>query len=115
MAGALSRSRAAGADYTWPGYVDALTTLLMVLIFMLSIFSVAQFTLSSALTGKDTAIDALGKQISTLVEQLSLEKQSSSKLQKDLQALALQLGQLRAERDSLNTERDQLSVSVKSA
>ena len=113
MAAALSRRRASAADYTWPGYVDALTTLLMVLIFLLSIFSVAQFTLSNVLSTKDTAIDALGRQVNAIVEQLNLEKQSSGKLQKDLQALTLQLGQLRAERDSLKAERDQLSVNVK--
>lgn len=108
MAAALSRRRASANDYTWPGYVDALTTLLMVLIFMLSIFSVAQFTLSTVLTNKDSAIDTLSKQISTLADQLALEKQSTSKLQRDLQALSLQVGQLRSERDSLRTERDAL-------
>jgi chemotaxis protein MotB len=120
VAAALSRRRASAADYTWPGYVDALATLLMVLIFMLSIFSVAQFTLTNALSSKDTAIDALSKQISSLADQLSLEKQSTAKLQRDLQALALQVGQLRTERDSLRTERDslkgerdQLSVNLK--
>ena len=45
---AISARRSGGADYTWPGYVDALTTLLMVMIFLISVFSVAQFTLSSA-------------------------------------------------------------------
>ena len=113
MAAVLSRRRSSAADYTWPGYVDALTTLLMVLIFMLSIFSVAQFTLSSALSNKDTAIDTLGREIHALIDQLNLEKQSSAKLQKDLQALNLQLGQLRAERDSLKAARDQLAITAK--
>ena len=108
MAGALSRRRATAADYTWPGYVDALTTLLMVLIFLLSIFSVAQFTLSNVLTTKDTAIDALGRQISSLADQLNLEKQNVARLQREAQALSLQIGQMRAERDSLRTERDGL-------
>ena len=57
MAATLSHRRGGSADYIWPGYVDALTTLLMVLIFLLSIFSVAQFTLSTVLTTKDSAID----------------------------------------------------------
>ena len=73
MAGYLSSRRgSAGADYIWPGYVDALTTLLMVLIFLLSIFSVAQFSLSTALSTKDSAIDTLSQQINSLAEQLSL-------------------------------------------
>ncbi len=120
MAGALSRRRASAADYTWPGYVDALTTLLMVLIFLLSIFSVAQFTLSNVLSTKDTAIDALGRQINAIVEQLNLEKQNVANLQREAQALNLQIGQLRAERDSLRTERDglktdrdQISINLK--
>ena len=65
MAGTLSsRGRSAASDYIWPGYVDALTTLLMVLIFLLSVFSVAQFSLSTALSTKDSAIDTLGKHFS---------------------------------------------------
>jgi chemotaxis protein MotB len=109
MAGALSsRGRSAGADYIWPGYVDALTTLLMVLVFLLSVFSVAQFSLSTALSTKDSAIDTLGRQISTLVEQLSLAKQSAAKLQTDLSTLGLALGKVTAERDALKTERDGL-------
>ena len=47
---AISHRRGGSPDYTWPGYVDALTTLLMVMIFLLSLLSVAQFTLSSALS-----------------------------------------------------------------
>lgn len=106
MAASLSRRRAGAADYIWPGYVDALTTLLMVLIFLLSIFSVAQFTLSSALSNRDTAIDSLGRQIGSIADQLSLERQASAKLRKDIEAMTLQLGQLRG-------ERDQLTVTIK--
>ena len=67
---AASRRRGGAADYTWPGYVDALTTLLMVLIFLLSLFSVAQFTLSNALSNRDSAIDQLSRQIGDLANQL---------------------------------------------
>jgi chemotaxis protein MotB len=116
MAGALSsRGRSAGADYIWPGYVDALTTLLMVLIFLLSVLSVAQFSLSTALSTKDSAIDTLGKQISTLVEQLSLAKQTSARLQADLSTSTLALGQARSERDSAKADRDKLAAAAKAA
>lgn len=125
---ALSRHRSS-PDYTWPGYVDALTTLLMVLVFLLSIFSVAQFTLSDALSNRDTAIDSLGRQVGELAKQLSLEKKSAEDLTKDVARLTLQLGQLRSERDRLNTdltaqrkttddlkaERDRLSAQLKDA
>ena len=104
MAAASSRRRSGGADYTWPGYVDALTTLLMVLIFLLSLFSVAQFTLSDALSNRDSAIDSLGKQIGDLASQLSVEKKATQSLQQDLEKLTLQLRQNQAERDRLNTD-----------
>src|SRR5690349_11026081 len=98
---AISRRRE-GADYTWPGYVDALTTLLMVLIFLLSIFSVAQFTLSTVLSSRETAIDSLNKQVGDLASQLSLEKRSAEDLQKDVARLTLLSRQLQAERERLN-------------
>ncbi|HTR85672.1 MAG TPA: peptidoglycan -binding protein [Reyranella sp.] len=113
MAATLSRRRSGANEYTWPGYVDALTTLLMVLVFLLSIFSVAQFTLSTALSNRDTAIDALNHQLGDLASQLSLEKKSAAELQKTLEQLTIQVGQLRAERDSLKSERDKLSISIK--
>ena len=128
MASQSSRRRAGGADYTWPGYVDALTTLLMVLIFLLSIFSVAQFTLSDALTNRDSAIDQLNKQVGDLASLLSVEKQASQKLQKEIEQLSLQFQQARAERDRLDAnlaaerkstdalkiERDQLTERLSS-
>jgi chemotaxis protein MotB len=101
---AISHRRGGSPDYTWPGYVDALTTLLMVMIFLLSLLSVAQFTLSSALSSRDSAIDQLGKQIGDLASQLSIEKKATQSLQKDLEQLTLQLRQERGERDRLNAD-----------
>jgi chemotaxis protein MotB len=128
MAAISSRRRGGAADYTWPGYVDALTTLLMVLIFLLTLFSVGQFTLSSALTSRDSAIDRLGKQVGDLASQLSIEKKATQSLQKDLEQLTLQLRQERSERerlgadlaaerkssDALKVERDQLTERLAS-
>src|SRR5262245_11466066 len=113
MAGALSRRRAGANDYTWPGYVDALTTLLMVLIFLLSIFSVAQFTLSTTLSSRESAIDLLNQQVGTLASQLSLEKKSAEDLQKDVARLTILTNQLRADRDTARAERDQLAITAK--
>jgi len=128
VAAISSRRRGGAADYTWPAYVDALTTLLMVLIFLLSLFSVAQFTLSNALTNRDTALEQLGRQLGDLANQLSIEKRSSQNLQKDLEQLTLQLRQASGERDrlgadlaaerrssaSLKVERDQLTERLTS-
>ena len=112
MAAHSSRRRAGGADYTWPGYVDALTTLLMVLVFLLSIFSVAQFTLSDALTNRDTAIDQLNKQVGDLASMLSVEKKASENLKKEIEQLSLQFDRARADRDRLDAN---LSAERKSA
>jgi chemotaxis protein MotB len=101
---AISHRRGGSPDYTWPGYVDALTTLLMVMIFLLSLLSVAQFTLSSALSTRDSAIEQLGRQIGDLASQLSIEKKATQSLQKDLEQLTLQLRQERSERDRLNAD-----------
>src|SRR3981189_774957 len=101
---AIAHRRGGSPDYTWPGYVDALTTLLMVMIFLLSLLSVAQFTLSSALNSRDSAIEQLGKQIGDLASQLSIEKKATTSLQKDLEQLTLQLRQERSERDKLNAD-----------
>jgi chemotaxis protein MotB len=118
---AISRRRE-GNDYTWPGYVDALTTLLMVLIFLLSIFSVAQFTLSTVLSSRETAIDSLNKQVGDLVSQLSLEKRSAEDLAKDVARLTLLSRKLQAEREKLTAdaasaqaERDRLAAMLKDA
>ena len=71
---ALARARRErGIDY-WPGFVDALSTLILGIIFLLSVFVVVQFFLSQEVTGKDTALQRLNAQIAQLTEMLSLEK-----------------------------------------
>lgn len=67
------RSRGFSADY-WPGFVDALTTLLLVLIFLISIFVLAQFFLGQALSGRDEALERLNLRIAELADLLDLEK-----------------------------------------
>ncbi len=73
----LSSRRRGGANNgldAWPGYVDALSTLLMVIIFVLLVFVLGQAFLSVALTGKDRALDKLGRQVAELSDMLSLER-----------------------------------------
>ncbi|MGA7612061.1 MAG: peptidoglycan-binding protein, partial [Xanthobacteraceae bacterium] len=69
---ALARSRRS-IDY-WPGFVDALSTLVLGIIFLLTVFVVVQFFLSQDLAGKDTALSRLNAQIAQLTDLLSLEK-----------------------------------------
>src|SRR6267142_2778269 len=105
---AISHRRGGSPDYTWPGYVDALTTLLMVMIFLLSLLSVAQFTLSSALSSRDSAIDQLGKQIGDLASQLSIEKKATSSLQKEIERQRVELTRLAASLAAANNEKGKL-------
>ena len=64
----------------WPGFVDALAALLMVIIFLLMVFVIAQFFLNDALTGGDEALERLQGQVSDLADLLSLERQSNEDL-----------------------------------
>lgn len=64
----------------WPGFVDALAALLMVIIFLLMVFVVAQFFLNDALSGRDAALERLQIQVSDLAELLSLEREANAEL-----------------------------------
>lgn len=86
----------------WPGYVDVLSTLLMVVVFVLAVFILVQFFLANAISGRDKAIDALRSELAGLVEQLSLEKSSNAKLQLDLSNMQATLSSVNAERDQLS-------------
>jgi chemotaxis protein MotB len=86
----------------WPGYVDVLSTLLMVIIFVLMVFIIAQFFLSSALSGKDEALDRLNLQIAELGQLLALERSQSADLRLDLSGLSSELEKATAERDEMN-------------
>ncbi len=73
MALASSRRRGGEVSY-WPGFVDALSTMLLVIIFLLSVFMLAQFYLSREVSGKDSALAALNRKIEELNSLLSLER-----------------------------------------
>jgi chemotaxis protein MotB len=120
----------------WPGYVDALSTLLMVIIFVLLVFVLAQAFLSVTLTGRDLALDRLNRQMAELSDMLALERGHSAELRtslaqasRDLQsatlardtlsrqlaALHAQTDSLMAERDALKSDRDRLSARLADA
>jgi chemotaxis protein MotB len=100
MALVRGRRSEAGFNY-WPGFVDALSTLILAIIFMLSIFSVVQFFLSQQISGKDKALEQLNAKIAQLNDLLSLEKLGSLNLND-------QLAQVRAGLTAAEGERDRI-------
>jgi chemotaxis protein MotB len=96
---ALARARRdAGMNY-WPGFVDALATLILGIIFMLSVFVVVQFYLTQEVTGRDTALSRLNAQIMQLTELLSMEKTGKITLEETLAQLRASLATAEGERD----------------
>jgi chemotaxis protein MotB len=85
----------------WPGYVDALSTLLMVVIFVLLVFVLAQVFLSIALSGRNKALEQLNQQVASLTDMLALEKSHSAALQLSVSQLTSQLQGEQAARSSL--------------
>ena len=133
LGGGGRRARGGSALGAWPGYVDALSTLLMVLIFVLLVFVLAQGFLSVALSSRDQALDRLNRQVAELAEMLALERGQAQELRSTLgrateelraaaaarDALSLQLRELREERDRLGAEgqaareeRDRLAARI---
>ena len=82
-----NRIRKKQLDYTWPGFVDALSSLLMVIIFVLMIFVISQFFISQKMSGQDEALIKLKKNLTELSELLSLERGATSELTSQLSVL----------------------------
>src|SRR6188474_1037348 len=96
---ALARARRDSGMNYWPGFVDALSTLVLGIIFLLTIFVVLQFYLTQEVTGKDTALSRLTAQIAQLTELLSLEKTGKMSLEEQLASLRSSLSGAENERD----------------
>src|SRR3974390_3237805 len=100
---ATRNSRRASIDI-WPGFVDALAQLLMVIIFILLVFTAGQFYLGVALSGRDQALQTLQQQVDQVASLLALERRSSEELRSGNLTLASQLQSALAERDQLKTD-----------
>ena len=74
--------------FYWPGFVDAMATLILVIIFLLSIFMIAQFFLAREISDQDSALETLRNQISELTEILNLEKANADQLQQIIATLS---------------------------
>jgi chemotaxis protein MotB len=98
------RNRRSRHVEVWPGYVDVLSNLLMVIVFVLMIFVIGQLFLSQILTGKDEALAKLNKQLSELADMLALEQTNSAQLKSQVQQLSTELTKSTAERDDLHNQ-----------
>jgi len=100
MAIAPRNSRRSSIDI-WPGFVDALAQLLMVIIFILLVFTAGQFYLSEVLSGRDEALQQLQQQVNELGDLLALERRAKEDLRVSSADLSAQLASSQAERDRL--------------
>ena len=99
----------------WPGFVDALATLLLVLIFLLMIFVLAQFFLSEAITGQDSTLKKLEDQVSELADLLSLERKSGADMRLNISQLSEELHSSVSNRDNLNAAIEALTIRAENA
>jgi chemotaxis protein MotB len=103
MALARKRRRHQGVDY-WPAFVDALSTMLLVFVFLLAVFMMAQFFLSREVSGRDDALTRLNRQIADLTDLLALEKTTGRGRDDAISALTTTLEGARSEADKLRSE-----------
>jgi chemotaxis protein MotB len=101
---ALSRSRRSQVTNYWPGFVDALSSLLLVIIFLLSLFMLTQFFLGQEIQGKDSAMTRLNSQIAELTDLLQLERGNNADLTTNLATLQATLSTATAQRDKLQSQ-----------
>jgi len=103
----------------WPGWVDALSSLVMVVIFLLMIFVVSQFYLATTLTGRDEQLKRLNGRINELTELLNLERDSNADLRVSIDQVSEELRTALAAREdltaSLSTTRDDRDRAARSA
>ena len=90
MAYSSRRPRRLGIDI-WPGFVDALSQLVMVIVFVLLVFTAGQFYLTDALSGRDVQLQRLAQQVDQLANMLSMAQSGNTDLQSKLNSLTQQL------------------------
>ena len=91
-------------NYTWPGFVDALATLLMVIIFVLLVFVLIQVNLAYRVAGQDATMSDMRAQIVNLGDLLNIERKANEELSVELASISNQLADATRERDSLITQ-----------
>jgi len=112
---ALSRRSRPSTINIWPGFVDALAQLLMVIIFILLVFTVGQFYLSGAVSDRDVEIKKLTQQLNELTDMLSLEKRASDDLRLNVATLGAQSQQASRDKDALAAKLAQATADAQAA
>jgi len=114
-----ARLRRRSVPDIWPGFVDAISALLIIVIFLLMVFTLAQSFLSEMLSGRNEALDRLNRQVAELADMLALERGSNDDLRRDLAQLSSELQSSIATRDTLEGrlsalagERDDLAAAL---
>ncbi len=114
MALAKMRRGESGMNY-WPGFVDALSTLILGIIFLLTVFVVVQFYLQQEVAGKDTALQQLDAQIAQLTSLLSMEKTGKADLENQLATLRASLAGAESDRDKYKAQADSAGAGISAA
>lgn len=107
----LAARRRRPVDF-WPGFVDALSALLMVLVFLLMVFTVGQFVLSDALSGRDKALERLNAELAQLADVLSMERAAKASALRQVDELSASLASTSAERDALRLRLDETAAAL---
>ena len=110
----MRRNGGNGLD-AWPGYVDALSTLLMVIIFVLLVFVLAQAFLTVALSGRSHELDKAQQQLTALADALSLETGKATELQLSVSQLGKDLLERSTQRDKLSSQLVDANLAVQTA
>ena len=119
---ALGRRQTQRSVNIWPGFVDGLASLLLVVVFVLMVFIIAQFFLSAALSGRDEALQQLEQRVTELSEMLSLERATNAELRSNVSQLSEELQASIGKRERLESrlaalarERDKLDSELSEA
>ena len=97
----------------WPGFVDALAALLIIVIFLLMVFVISQFYLQNTLSGRERALDLLNQRVSELAEMLSLERQANADLNLSIEQLSAQLQSSLGEKDKMEATIGELTSALR--
>jgi len=104
-----SRRRAHQGINVWPGFVDALSSLLLVIIFVLLVFVLTQFYLGAVLSGRDQTIGRLSRQLNEMTDLLDVERRSNAELKVNIGRLSEELQTANSDRDKLQSDAQQNS------